>query len=185
VAGVWVVGVAANGSLLVLYLAIALAIIVPLAREGQVRENTLGVATAGIFLTCAVSHALWAAPVLAGSDLRRVYDLQTAFWDALTAAVALYYWTQRRQYRSLVQGAKLFEDMRARQRQALEINDGIVQGLAAAKLALELDQQSLSREALESALANARQLVTSLLGEAGQGALVVAGDMRRSHAATV
>ena len=181
----WVLGVAANFALLVLYLAIALAIALPLARERQLRANPLGAATAAIFLTCAVSHALWALPVLRGSEVRRVYDVQTALWDVVTAAVALYYWSLRRQYRSLVHGAKLFEDMRARQRQALEINDGIVQGLATAKLALDLDQQMLSHEALEAALLNARQLVTDLLGEAGSGAQVLAGEMRRQEAAVV
>lgn len=69
------------------------------------------------------------------------------------------------------------------QREAAEINDGIVQGLATAKLALELDQTQMTREALESTLASARGLITELLGEVAEQQTFAPGDMRRSRAA--
>ena len=115
--------------------------------------------------------------------MRNAFDVQAVIWDIFTALVGIYYWTLRRTYGALMSGAKLFDDLRERQRQALEINDGIVQGLATAKLALELDQTSVTREALESTLASARGLITELLGEVSDQPTFAPGDLRRSRAA--
>ncbi len=52
----WQIRATANGIVAVSYLAIAWAIIAPLIRTDQVRQNRLGVATSAIFLTCAVHH---------------------------------------------------------------------------------------------------------------------------------
>jgi response regulator NasT len=51
------------------------------------------------------------------------------------------------------------EALRQRQRQVLELHDGVVQGLSVAHLALELDRREESREALLMALENARAIV--------------------------
>jgi AmiR/NasT family two-component response regulator len=51
----------------------------------------------------------------------------------------------------------------ARRRHVLELHDGVVQGLAVAHLALELDRRSESREALLEALENARTIVSRSL----------------------
>jgi hypothetical protein len=76
-------------------------------------------------------------------------------------------------------------DLRERRRQALEINDTIVQGLAEAKLALQLDEREHSEEALTATLAAARSIITDLLGESGDGIRPGAGQLRRSRAAEV
>jgi signal transduction histidine kinase len=115
--------------------------------------------------------------------MREAFDPLAIGWDLFTAAVGVYYWTLRRTYGALMSGAKLFDDLRERQRQALEINDGIVQGLAAAKLSLELDQTAVTREALESTLASARGLITQLIGEVTDRPTFEPGDLRRSRAA--
>jgi signal transduction histidine kinase len=115
--------------------------------------------------------------------MRQAFDWEAVAWDIFTACVGIYYWTLRRTYGALMSGAKLFDDLRERQRQALEINDGIVQGLATAKLALELDQTTVTREALESTLASARGLITELLGEVSDQPTFAPGDLRRSRAA--
>jgi len=57
----WQLDIAANLVVAVAYVAIAGAILVPLVREGQLRSNRLGAATAAIFLTCAVHHGSHAA----------------------------------------------------------------------------------------------------------------------------
>jgi signal transduction histidine kinase len=187
----WQIGALANFVTMTAYLAICAAIFVPLIREQQIKANRLGTATGVIFFTCAVHHGahtvhmvLPALGVDLGSGLamREAFDLQAVVWDIFTAAVGIYYWTLRRTYGALMSGAKLFDDLRERQRQALEINDGIVQGLATAKLALELDQQHVTREALESTLASARGLITELLGEVSDQTFAP-GDLRRSRAA--
>jgi signal transduction histidine kinase len=188
----WRIGAAANIVTMIAYLAIVAAILVPLIREKQVRANRLGTATALIFFTCAVVHGGHAAHALlpeiglaetSGLGMRQAFDPATVVWDLFTAAVGIYYWTLRRTYGALMSGAKLFEDLRERQRQALEINDGIVQGLATAKLALELDQTAVTREALESTLASARGLITELLGEVAERPDFEAGELRRSRPA--
>jgi len=188
----WKLGAFANFVTMSAYLAITAAILVPLVREQQLKANRLGTATALIFFTCAVHHGAhtvhmllpaFGVDIASGLAMRDVFDLQGVLWDIFTALVGIYYWTLRRTYGALMSGAKLFDDLRERQRQALEINDGIVQGLATAKLALELDQQSVTREALESTLASARGLITELLGEVTDHPTFAPGELRRSRAA--
>ncbi len=189
----WRVGIVANLVTMTAYLAISAAVLVPLVRDGQLKANRLGTATGLIFFTCAVAHGGHAVHMLlpalgvesaSGIAMREGFNAQTVVWDIVTACVGIYYWSLRRTYGALMSGAKLFEDLRERQRQALEINDGIVQGLATAKLALELDQTQLTREALESTLISARCLITELLGEVSDQGFAP-GDLRRSHAALV
>lgn len=184
----WQIAVTANAILLVVYLAICLGLFVPLAREHQLRANRLGTATAAIFFTCAVGHGIWAFKILtSGSGVevggRLGVTPHEAAWDVITASVGIYYWTLRGTFGPLMRGPKLFVDLRERQRQALEINDTIVQGLATAKLALELDQRETSRAAMESTLASTRALITGLIHGAGAAERVLPGDLRRSHAA--
>jgi AmiR/NasT family two-component response regulator len=57
------------------------------------------------------------------------------------------------------------EELRRRQRQVLELHDGVVQGLSVAHLALELDRHDDSREALLGALEDARAIVSRALEE--------------------
>lgn len=188
----WRIGALANFVTMTAYLAITAAILVPLLREQQIKANRLGTATALIFFTCAVHHGghtvhmllpAFGIPSDSGLAMRQAFDLQAVVWDIFTAFVGIYYWTLRRTYGALMSGAKLFDDLRERQRQALEINDGIVQGLATAKLALELDQHTVTREALESTLASARGLITDLLGEVSDHPTFAPGELRRSRAA--
>ena len=188
----WRIGAAANFVTMLAYFAIVAAILIPLIRERQVWVNRLGTATALIFFTCAVHHGSHTVHMLlpefgiaehSGLAMRSAFDLGAVVWDVFTAVVGVYYWTLRRTYGALMSGAKLFDDLRERQRQALEINDGIVQGLAAAKLSLELDQTAITKEALESTLASARALITNLLGEVSERPDFDAGDLRRSRPA--
>ena len=189
----WQIGAAANLVVAIAYLMISWAIISPLVRTGQVRENRLGVATAAIFLTCAVHHGSHFVHMVlptfgvdqdAGAAWRDAWDWHISVWDVITAAVGAYYWTLRSTYGSLMRGASLFDDLREKQRQALEINDNIVQGLVTAKMALELDDQNRSQEALTRALASARQIISELLGEEGSDTRLGAGDLVRSRPAS-
>jgi AmiR/NasT family two-component response regulator len=52
-----------------------------------------------------------------------------------------------------------------RQRDALELHDGVVQGLAVAQLALQLDHQDESREALVTTLTQAKAIVARAVEE--------------------
>ena len=191
----WQLGAAANFVVAVAYLLIMAAILVPLIRTKQVRSNVLGAATAAIFFTCAVHHGSHTVHLLlpfVGVETREGNAMRVAFgswhvvgWDVVTAAVGVYYWTLRRTYGSLMQGAALFVDLKEKQRQALEINDNIVQGLVVAETALALDQHDLSKEALAATLVSARQIISDLLGSADSEARLSGGDLRRKKAATV
>jgi AmiR/NasT family two-component response regulator len=57
------------------------------------------------------------------------------------------------------------ESTRIRQRDALALHDGVVQGLAVAQLALQLDFTEQSREALEATLSQAKALVARAVEE--------------------
>jgi signal transduction histidine kinase len=184
----WQIGAAANAVIALAYLCIAYAILKPLADTRQLRANKLGFATGLIFFTCAVHHGTHTVHLLgpafgydepAGNALRESFQFHNAAWDVFGAAVGLYYWSLRATYGSLMRGAALFEDMKERQRRALEINDDIVQGLTVAKLALELDDRDRSVAAMSNALAAASRIISDLLGEAGNENRLGPGDLRR------
>ena len=83
------------------YAAITVAIVVPVVRAGQLRTNRLAVATAMIFFSCAVGHALhavmyWQAAFQAAQmpgmhEPEAVSLWPSAVWDVLTAIVGVYY----------------------------------------------------------------------------------------------
>jgi len=169
----WQIGMVANAVIAVVYFLIVLAIAVPLIKSGQFRSNPLGAATATIFFTCAVHHGAhtlhmllpyWGVDDVQGLAMRTAWGWQLATWDVIGALVGVYYWTLRRNYGSLMQGAKLFEDLRQREQQALEINDNVLQGLVVARMALDLDQQDKAVAALDTAIGSASHMITELLG---------------------
>lgn len=168
----WSVGLVSNALIMVAYLLIALAIVVPLARSHQLRSNRLGAATAAIFFTCAVHHGSHSIHMLLpslgvadteGLAMRAAWGWPLALWDVVGAITAIYYWTLRRTYSSLMHGAKLFEDLRQREQQALELNDTVLQGLVVAKMALDLDDTEKARAALGSSITAASRIITGLL----------------------
>jgi hypothetical protein len=186
----WQAGMVANGVIAVAYFLIFGAIVLPLVRGRQLRKNPLGTATAAIFLTCAVHHGVHAVhmvmPVFGldlvqGNAMRAAWTWQLAVWDVVGAVVATYYWSLRRTYGSLMQGAQLFEDMKRREEQALEINDTILQGIVVAKMALDLGDRDRAMSALDSSISSASHLVTDLLGPGH----LPASRMTRSQAATI
>ena len=77
-------------------------------------------------------------------------------------------------------------DKQLRQRQALEINDNIVQGLTVAKYAMDAGDGVRAKEAVERTLKAARQTVTDLLNDDDAGDLRLGpGDLIRLEPATV
>ena len=168
----WTVGLVCNAVIMVAYFLIVLAIVVPLWKSHQLRSNPLGAATAAIFFTCAVHHGAHALHMLLpsfgiddaqGLAMRQAWGWPLATWDLVGAVVATYYFTLRRNYSSLMHGAKLFEDLRQREQQALELNDTVLQGLVVAKLALDLDDKDKAQGALTSSIESASKIITGLL----------------------
>ena len=188
----WQVAAVGNVVQLLAYLGISAAIVVPLVEAGQLWSNKLGLATALIFFSCAIGHGLhgihlW-SPVFGfaeehGAASRAVVDWHLALWEVSTAFIGIWYWTLRRSYGRLIEGAKLFEDFRERQREAAEINDTVVQGIVASQLARRLGRHEEADATLAGTLESARDLVSSLLREAAAGSAQDAGSFVRSNAA--
>ncbi|HET9690120.1 MAG TPA: hypothetical protein VFP61_03135 [Acidimicrobiales bacterium] len=187
----WQLGAAANAVTAVAYFLICWTIASALVRAHQFRSNRLGAATAMIFFSCGVHHGDHVVHVLLptfGVTVRSAIAMRVAFdwpmvsWDIVTAAVGVYYWTQRRSYGRLLEGGTMFVDHQRRQREALEINDGIVQSIVAAQLATRMGHADEAGAALDDALATARGVVMRLLGEAGVRGAPEAGDFVRSAA---
>jgi hypothetical protein len=190
----WQIVTLANLVTAAAYLVICWLITSGLVRTGQLRTNRLGAATALIFLTCAVHHGAHAVQMLLpsfgvdqqhGLALREGWGWQTAAWDVFAAVVGLWYLSLRGSYASVLRGAQMFEDLRVRERQALEINDNIVQGLTVAKYALTMGADEQSRQAIEETLRRARTIITDLLGEPGGATGIGPGDLRRETPAAV
>ena len=169
----WVIGLICNAIIAVVYMMIALAIIVPLTKSRQLWTNPLGAATAAIFFTCSVHHGAHSVHMLLpafgldevqGLAMRTAWGWPLAIWDIIGALVGVYYWTLRRTYSDLMHGAKLFEDMRQREQQALEINDNVLQGLVVAKMALDLGDPAKADRALSTSIESASRMITDLLG---------------------
>jgi hypothetical protein len=191
----WQIITAANLVIAGAYFSISYIIASGLIRTGQVSTNRLGLATALIFFTCGVHHGSHAVHMLLPSfgiddaqayDLRNSWHWQSAVWDIATAMVGVYYLSLRGSYSSVLRGAQMFEDLKVRERQALEINDSIVQGLTVAKYQLDRGADSKSREAIEDTLRKARGLISELLDEpGGQHKPTQPGDLRLSSPASV
>jgi hypothetical protein len=190
----WEVVTAENLVVALAYTAISYTILSRLLSTGQLRSNKLGFATGLIFLTCAVHHGSHSVHMLLpsigidkghGTIMREAWDWHTMVWDALTAVVGVYYLSLRGSYASVLRGAQMFEDLKVRQRQALEINDNIVQGLTVAKYQLDRGRDEHSRAAIEETLRKAQALITELLGERHSDAELGPGDLRRSDRARV
>ncbi len=189
----WQLGAVADMVIAISFLGISGAILAPLVRTGQLRTNRLATATACIFLTCAVHHGghvvYMTLPALgidsgSGHAMRAAFGWPMVIYDFIGAAIAIHYWSLRRNYGTLMHGAKLFDDLKERQRQAVQLNDDVVQGLVAAQLALSLDERELGAEAVADTLAKARAIITDLLGEAGSELELGPGDLVRAEPAT-
>lgn len=185
---VWQVAVGGNLLIGVAYGAIAYLVLRGLGRTGQLRANRLGLATGLIFLICGIHHGWHAVQLLlptlgvadAGSlALREAWPWESAVLDVLSGAVAIFYLSLRGQYAGLLAGAGMYEDLRARERQALEINDNIVQGLARVKWALEAHRHEEAQAAADATLAEAQRMVTDLLMAGTPDGALQAGRLRR------
>lgn len=167
------------------YLGISFLVLRGLAATHQLRTNRLGLATGLIFLSCAVHHGSHAVHMLlpafgiddaAALAMREAWHWPGAAWDVAGAVVAVLYLSLRSSYAGPAATASMFDDHRAREHQAREINDSIVQGLTRVKWALEADRVEDARAAADDTLADAQRMITDLLDEStsddlGPGAL--------------
>lgn len=125
------------------------------------------------FLYVVVHHGLMGA-----LDPTSVYDHPAAqrnpwvwagihgIFVAAAAVVQLFSWHVNEAEHARAEHYRMqAHDALARRRQALQINDSVVQGLVVAQLANAVGEPAESQEALESALQDAKAIVDGLLGE--------------------
>jgi hypothetical protein len=188
----WQLVTAANLIIAAVFLVIVWIVLSGLTRSGQLGTNRLGVATGLIFLAAALHHGAIGVRMLlpsvdlaetSGLALRHGWDWTTIVIDFFGAAVGLFYLSLRGSYASVLRGAQMFEDLRIRERQALEINDNIVQGLTVAKYALDSGADGKSREAIQQTLSQAQAIISELMATPGRGGGPSPGDLRRAAAA--
>jgi signal transduction histidine kinase len=74
-------------------------------------------------------------------------------------------------------------ELEARERQALEIHDNLVQGLTAIHWALEAGAYDTARELTAAALAQAQAMIGELLDDRPDGHAFAPGALRRERAA--
>jgi hypothetical protein len=171
-------GVATNGVIAAAYLAIAAIVFRGLIQTKQVTTNPLATATGVIFFTCGVGHGMHAVMAANLGMEPGLADYVVWGWDGVTAVVAVLYFALRKRFPALLRGTAMFEDMLQRQKDAVQINDNIVQDLTEAKLALELGEERQGREALERSLSSAKRIISDLLGRV-DGPKPKAGQLRR------
>lgn len=170
----WWLTAGANAIIVVLYAAISSTIARGLA-EGQWRSNPIAVATAAIFATCAIGHGLHMAhalppwslldPTSASAAIAMFGDWRLIAWDALTGAVAIWYWVLRNRFAIVYQGASLCDDMVSRQRQAEQLRLQLVAGLAEADAAFEAGRRDAGLRALDRTLDQGKTIISTLMGE--------------------
>lgn len=106
-----------NGVIAGCYVLIATLIGQGLVKTGQVRSNPLALATATIFVSCAIHHAHHALHLVYGGSPAELAVVRATFgeWhgvaiDALGAMVAMTYLGLRRTYRTLLNTPAMFDD---------------------------------------------------------------------------
>ena len=172
----WQLGLAMNAIISVAFLGVAAMLLTNAIRTKHVRNNPLGVATTILYVTCGgghLVHTLQLLDVPLGRATAAGFAIQAEYMsnphmiviDVLTAIAGVSYWLMRKRFPALVSGAAVFEDLRERQRRALEINDNVVQGLVRAKLALDVGEKAEGDAAVADTLSKARNIITDLLGD--------------------
>lgn len=183
---VWQAALLANASIALAYAALAITILRGVHRSGQWRSNPLAVTTGVILLSCAAGYASHLQHLLMPStadEARVIWDWPLTAIHATTAILAVRYWMLRGRIGALLRSPVVFEDVATRRREAYDIQDGLVQHLATAKMALELGDTRVGMRELDAALARSRQLMSDrhgLASEFGVGARP--GDLRREVA---
>lgn len=190
----WQIGAVANAVIAGAYFLISAAIVRGLVRTRQLRTNRLGLATATIFATCGAGHGYHLLHMMlpffgihahVGLAMRQAFDWHLAVVDVVTSCVAVWYWTLRKSYGAVLNGPLLFEDLKQRQRQALEINDNVVQGLVVAKYAMDRGEHAMASEAIDGTLAKARRIISDLVGDDAVAGRLGPGDLVRERPAAV
>jgi PAS domain S-box-containing protein len=115
----WEMAALLNVIIALAYFGICGTILRGLVLTRQLQTNPLAVATAAIFLTCAVHHGAHSIHMVLpsfgvdrehGLAFRDAFSWQMIIWDGVGAAVAVYYLSLRRSYGALLRTPTMYED---------------------------------------------------------------------------
>ncbi len=159
----WQLALATNLVIAVAYAGVAHHIGVHLTRTHQWRQNLLATTVAIFFASCSVNHLAHSARLLLQPEWRTIWSWHMLAVDLLTAVFGLWYFYERFRSPEMSRGAALFEDSAVRRHDAMEIQDNVVQGLIAARYALDRGDARAADAAVETAVASARHVITELL----------------------
>ncbi|MHB1262284.1 MAG: hypothetical protein ACYC2H_11280 [Thermoplasmatota archaeon] len=193
----WMLTAGANAVIVIVYGLVSISMINAIIDGRQLRSNPLLTATAAIFVTCTLGHgahfahavfatgAFWGVAGEAAADRVRAEfgDPRLLAWDTITAVVALVFYGLRSRFAVIYRGAAFCEDLEKRESQAMEMHDNIVQGLARAKMALDLGDREEGYRAIDATLVASRRIMTDLMGTEGSEMALGPGDIRRQVAA--
>lgn len=193
----WMVTVASNTIMILVYGLMSIGMIRAIIDGAQLVSNPLLTATAAVFVTCTLGHgahlmhglfatySFWGIEGASAMDAVRAKfgDPRLLYWDAFTAMTAIYFFTLRSRLAIVYRGAALCEDMSRREEQAIVLNEDIVQGLTQAKLAIETGHHEEGRHAIDRTMRASRRMITEMLGAEGSETELGAGDLRRRESA--
>jgi hypothetical protein len=135
--------------------------------------------TSSVLALCpigSIDHAL-STPLLGGSHA--AWNIQFLGIDVFTAFFAVSYWRQRSRFPEFARAAALFEDLAVLERDRARLQSGVVDGIAAACVAIDRGDPLAARRCIDEALESSRALITELLPDGP----VVPGDARRRERA--
>lgn len=201
----WPLAAAASLAMTVTFLAIAGWMWRSILAGDQLLSNPLLTGMALIFTTCAVGHLIHfehvmlpiyapaAAAWLGLGDAAHAVGFGT--WariamvdpillgtDIVTALLGGWYFTLRRQQRSVLHGAALSDDLRAREREAHMMHDSVVQTVAEAQILLEMGRHKEAVETIQAAIDESQTIVDTFLETPGG---LQPGDLRRVEGSEV
>ncbi len=169
----YVLGIIANGVIFLTFTSVGVLLAWNMTRGKQWRGNILGAGTFAIITFCGIGHGIRFFQLMypsLGIDLpfglaaRYEYnDWHPWVIDLITMVAGIWYWLMRGRFPDLVSGAAVYEDLRSRQRKALQIHDNVVQGIVRAKMALDLDDQPETDDALRDTLEASKRIIDDLL----------------------
>lgn len=165
-ASAWRIGLVVNGIVAVACLVMAWSALA----DRRPYDPLRGLAPATLFLMLGAMHWLHAL-VLAFPDSvpsgqagrEFLADWRIYAVEAVTAIVGLAYLALRLHRRGQQRVTEIQVRTAERQREALQIQDNVVQGLAAAKLALETGRHDEARALVAESLAHAKGIITELM----------------------
>ncbi len=177
----WMTGVVANLTIGLVAYALAWQIARNLLQDRQWPTNRLALAMLAIVATCSTGHLEHGFHLLTSPSAQAIWPKEAVLLDLITAAgISIYFYFQTGRLSQFARGAAMFEDVSVRTQNARQMQDEVVQRLAAARFAIVRGDLVEARLLVDRSLTSAREVVSDLLPPEGEPA---PGSVRRRNPA--